>query len=106
MPALVRISPLASQPSQFESRLWQYLWTILPDPPRDVKYPWVWTKGGSGLKATWLKPATITVRRRHTYTAYISADGAITLGEDQPGITGLFDAMWAEGEKLHAAAPK
>lgn len=106
VPPLVRINPLAAQPSQFESQLWQYLWTLLPDPPRDAKYPWVSARGGSGLKATWLKPATITVRRRHTYTAYISSDGTITLGEDQPGITGLFDAIWAEGEKLRAAAPK
>jgi hypothetical protein len=106
VPALVRINPQSEHPSQFESQLWQYLWTILPDPPRDAKYPWVWTKSGSGLKATWLKPATITVQRRHTYTAYVSADGIITLGEDQPGISGLFDAMWAEGEKLRAAAPK
>jgi hypothetical protein len=106
VPALVRIHPLAAQPSLFENQLWQYLWAILPDPPRDAKYPWIWGKGGSGVKATWLKPATITVRRRHTYTAYVSADGAVTLGEDQPGIFGLFDAMWAEGEKLRAAAPK
>jgi hypothetical protein len=106
VPALVRINPLTIQPSHFESRLWQYLWTLLPDPPRDAKYPWVSAKGGTGLKATWLKPATITVSRRHTYTAYISADGIITLGEDQPGITGLFDAMWAEGEKLRAATLK
>jgi hypothetical protein len=106
VPALIRVRPLSVQPSQFESRLWQYLWTVLPDPPRDAKYPWVWAKGGSGVKATWLKPATITVRRRHTYTAYISADGVISLGEDQPGIYDLFDAMLTEGEKLKAAAPK
>jgi hypothetical protein len=106
VPALIRIHPLAAQPSLFETQLWQYLWTSLPDPPRDAKHPWNWGKGGSGLKATWLKPATITVRRRHTYTAYVSADGAVSLDEDQPGISGLFAAMWAEGEKLRAAASK
>jgi hypothetical protein len=108
VPELVRLQPRIIQAGLFESRLWQYLWTLLPDPPRDAKYPWVSARPGSGLRATWLKPATITVtiRDRHTYTAYISADGAVTLDADQPGMTGLLKMMMDEGQMLRMPPPE
>jgi hypothetical protein len=100
VPDLIRLDPLAGRPSTFESGLWQYLWNALPEPPRDAKFPWVSVQPGAGVKGTWLKPATIAVRRSHTYTAYVSSDGIITLGEDEPGMTDLMDVMEREAKNL------
>ena len=100
VPELVRLNPEASQASYFEQKLWEYLWGILPEVPRNVKYPWVSADPAHGLKATWLKPAAITVRPAHTYTAYVSISGTITLEEDVPGKSGLLDEMVKEGAKL------
>jgi hypothetical protein len=106
VPELMRLKPNATEPSVFESRLWQYLWTLLPDPPRDAKFPWVSAKSGGGLKATWLNPATITVtvRGAHTYTAYIDGGGNITLSADQPGMSGLLETMLTEGKMIRSKA--
>jgi hypothetical protein len=100
VPQLIRLDPLAAQPSTFETGLWQYLWNMLSEPPPDAKLPWVSAKSDLGLKATWLKPATIAVQRKHTYTAYISTDGVITLGQDVWGTTDLMDVMEREGKRL------
>ena len=102
VPELARLDPEAPQASYFEKQLWEYLWGLLPEVPRDAKYPWVSGSPAHGLKATWLKPATITVKRTHTYTAYVSIDGNITLAEDEPGKSGLLDEMVKEGQKLEA----
>lgn len=97
------------QPSYFEMKLWQYLWSQLPEVPTEATLPWdfelfrpedVQHKLPSLLKATWCKPATITVRRVHTYSAFIDSNG-ISLSEDEPGIVGLLDNMLKEGEMLN-----
>jgi hypothetical protein len=106
VPELVRLNPSESQPTPFEIKLWQHLWTLLPEPPAGAKWPWVSPSPSLGLKASWLKPATITVRLRRTYTAYVSADAMISLSEDEPGIPGLLDAMVEEGKKLRSASPE
>jgi hypothetical protein len=100
VPELVRLDPEVPQASYFERKLWAYLWGLMPEMPRNAKYPWVPADPGRGLKATWLKPATITVRPAHTYTAYVSLAGIITLEEDVPGKSGLLDEMVKEGAKL------
>jgi len=100
VPELIRLDPELVQPSYFEKQLWQYLWSLLPEVPRNAKFPWVATSPAHGLKATWLKPATITVQRTHIYTAYVSIDGNITLSEGEPTKSGLLDEMIKESQKL------
>jgi hypothetical protein len=100
VPELIRLDPQVGRPSTFETGLWQYLWNALPEPPRDAKFPWVSAKPGLGVKGTWLQPATIAVRRTHTYTAFVSVDGIITLSSDELGMTDLMDVMEREGKTL------
>jgi len=105
VPELVRLDPEAPQASYFERKLWEYLWGLAPDMPRNATYPWVSGSAGHGLKATWLEPATIKVRPTHTYTAYVSPSG-ITLAEDDVGKAGLLDEMMKEGERLEMTNDK
>jgi hypothetical protein len=100
VPELVRLDPLAPQPSPFESKLWHYLWNALPDPPRDARFPWVSAQPGLSIKATWLKPAAIAVGPKNVYTAYVSTDGSVTLGQNEPGMTGLLEVLEDEGKRL------
>ena len=96
VPELIRLEPFDPQPSAFESGLWQYLWQALPE-------PWDAAKPGPGLKVTWLKTEkaiAVTVRDNHTYTAYASTDGTLTLKPDQPGMADLRGEMEREGKRL------
>ena len=97
------------QPTYFDMKLWQYLWSLIPETPKDARLPWefrlfppedVEHKLPPLLTATWFKPATITVRRVHTYSAFIDGSG-VSVNEDAPGIIGLQDTMLKEGEVLN-----
>jgi hypothetical protein len=103
VPELVRLDPRAPQASLYEVKLWQGIWNQVLELPRGAALPWVSKKGN--LMATWTKPAVITVRRDHTYTAYMTAEG-ITLNEDEPGISDLMGIMLEEGRRLSLAAPQ
>jgi hypothetical protein len=108
VPELLRLHPQAPQPSVFESGLWRRLWEVIPVVPRDARPPLAASRPDLGVKATWLEPVTIYVRRTLTYTAYISTSmrpdgqtsGELTLGQDLPGMSDLMRVMEEEGKRL------
>ena len=102
------------QPSYFEMKAWQYLWSLLPDVPKNATLPWTFELYRPAdvqhkllplFSATWFKPATITVRRERTYSAFIDSNG-ISLSEDEPGMVGLLDTMLYEGKMLNLLEDK
>jgi hypothetical protein len=107
-PQLSRLDPLAVRPTYFESRAWEHLWQHIRMPQPGTSLPWsfdVTSAGGDDgamkwLKVTWTKPAARTLRRSHTYTAFISAGGEVTLDEDKlPCIPNLLNIMLEEAQK-------
>jgi len=94
VPQLTRIDPTDERPFYFETRLWQRLWEIIPDPQKgEVSAP-----AKANMQVTWLKPAQRVLRRNHTYTALITTND-ITLDEDRAGIPNLLNAMLEAGRK-------
>jgi hypothetical protein len=91
------------QASFFELKLWQSLWREIPELPPGTVLPWTVNRANGHLKATWLKPDTITVQldsHPHLYTAFVSADGKVEWKKDLPGQAGVVEALLLEGKRL------
>ena len=93
VPELTRIDSTTKLPTIYEAELWKYVLDRIPDERHEL--PWSTNWSGS-MNATFVKPATATVRLRHGYTAWIStdtADGSLSIEEDPAGTTGLTKMM-------------